>query len=208
MKNRRIIKYAAFFSALLSVSSFAQVSYKTESKSNWSYICDADWEGGANHTKDSHTPLFFKPVTKIKLHHISMLPDAITDLIKVRAELVEKNFNTKRDAIKATYEKTYLKIVDIGKFRIEEKSYSLRKSDQDPNNFLIYSQCESFFDDGKLESISCHDSSRLFGYNANNNRFTYSEIGSWHSNSKKNFNDQYYGDSSFFSFGSCQKTYD
>lgn len=208
MKNIRSIKYIAIFASLLSVSSFAQVPYKTESKSNWSYICDSDWEGGVNHTKDSHIPVSFKPVTKLKIHHISLLPDEITGLMKDSSELSVKEYSTKRDAIKALYEKKFLKISDVGKFRIEQNSYSLRETSNDPAFFWSYAKCSSTFDEGKLYSISCQNDSEMFSYNAENNRFVYSRIGTWHSNPKKKMSEGYYGDSSAFSYGTCQRTFD
>ena len=103
------------------------------------------------------------------------------------------NFVNKNEAIRNDFAQQRFKIiVNLKDFRYEENSYYIRDSSSDPDNFLFYSGCKVNY--GKS--------------NTSDNRFTAAYLGTWNGNSAEHIKDNYFGDSSVFEFGTCQKTYD
>lgn len=205
MSKRNLIKYPIVSIFLFSVSAFAQKTYETKSLSNWNYVCDVNWTGGVNHNATSHTVHQFSDRGKITLHHVSKFPIKALRNYPFTPLGDAKSSN---DELRIEFERRFLKFEKIF-FYQETGSYFMRLSSLSPDNFLSYRRCEaSFLDDKSLSTIECKMNDSLFSFSVENNRFVYSQLGSWHTNSKKNVSENEYGSSSYFSYGSCDKSYD
>lgn len=187
--------------------------YESNSVFKDDYRCVATEVGGYNHTAEGHEPSRFWPDDEFFLVHISNVPEQvlIRMLSKPAKELLEsiteQGSDKRKTLARSQFEKQIMKQKVWDDMTVEEGSYFIREPSSDPkkpSTYFIGNNCESW----KTASealISCYvsDNGKTFQFDPVTGRFTYSYAGSWH----EEVSDGYYGDSSSFAFGTCQKYY-
>ena len=91
-------------------------------------------------------------------------------------------------------------------FVSEESSYFIRESFQNPEDIVIYmsNSCEAWKgENSSLVTCYKNDGTKAFEFDPVLGRFAYSYLGSWHINKMEDYN----GDSSIFTFGTCEEYY-
>lgn len=200
-----------FFAFLMnSLSSFAG-EYRTKSSFKADYRCISEIAGGFIHAKSGHELATFKPDEEFYLIHISNIPTKAIFQLKKRGYISSPKED--EDSIREAFEQHNLVRNNLLRLMVSEKSaYFIRTSGENPSNEMIYilNSCSASaltVKDGSMDSgsISCYegDSRKTFNFNSNSGRFTYSYAGTWDSGQK----DNYYGDSSYFIYGTCKEYY-
>lgn len=177
--------------------------YKTKSVFSADYKCISETKGGFNHSASGHDLTRFQSEEEFFLTHISNIPDeAIVGLNQVL-----KSNTDDVNVMRAIFESFIMKQeITTGNRVVEESSYFIREPEIDPKKISTYylNGC-TVYKSPKWEQINCYqdDDSKSFVLDLETMRFTYSYAGTWH---KKREND-YYGDSSVFVFGTCKEYY-
>jgi hypothetical protein len=186
-----------------------------------SYRCTTQETGGFNHTKEGHKLGRFR-ANDFRIVPFSNLPDEAVYDVLVGEAVGKDNFGlgyplpsdvaVLKEAYTARMERISGKRGHIES--ISGLSF-LRSTKDDPNDGNSYTMCnqiifwktefdksdKSLFD---IDRISCDRGDTQFRFE--NGRFTQSNFGSWHSDPRSM--PDYYGDSSSFSFGTCELYYD
>ena len=187
--------------------------YQSKSVCKHDYKCVAEEKGGYNHNATGHNLTRYKPDEEFFLVHISNIPEKA--ILRMLASTTEKAINQQKqlsnqelEILKRNeLEKQYLQLQVFGTMTTEKGSYFIREPRDDPNDgtsYMLGNGCGTWKTD-KAASINCYqnDIARTFQFNVMTGRFTYSYAGSWH----EKVIDDYYGDSSSFSFGTCEIYY-
>lgn len=198
--RQAIFPFFALF--LLSLSSNVFSEYKTKSVFSDDYKCVSHEKGGFNHTKDGHVLTRFHGKEEFFITHITNIPDeAMRDAVsyyKIFDHLSGKDLDTVREH----YEMRFFPEPYDSRFPLEKGSYSISTPEDNPRKAVSYSnKCMAYKSD-KGGSISCEYYFKDFMLDLTTMRFTYVVSGSWHS---PDLNNNYYGDSSVFAFGTCKK---
>ena len=186
-----------------------------------SYRCTTQEAGGFNHTKEGHELVRFRQ-NDFRIVPFSKLPDeAVYEVLSGQA-VNNDNFGLgyPLPSDVAVLKEAYMARVDRvsgkkGFVEVISGQSFLRSTKDNPNDGNSYTKCDqvifwrteldnadkSTFD---IDRITCDKRDTLFRFE--NGRFSTSSIGSWHSDQRSM--PDYYGDSSSFSFGTCELYYD
>lgn len=177
---------------------------------NVDYRCIASQTIGFNHTSNNHTPSEYKKDQEFFLTHISSTPiKAIQSFLNIgNPNELSKDESVLRAQFQA---KILIHLADKQRSSTSDAVYFIRESSEDPNDPLKYftdSVCERSVlhkPKNKEPIINCHQESdyQLFEFSLATGKFTYSYLGTWHRSSTND----YFGDSSYFSFGECKEYY-
>ncbi|WP_157035519.1 hypothetical protein [Marinobacter psychrophilus] len=191
----------------LTTSMLAQAEgYTTKSIFSADYKCTAQETGGFNHAETGHKLVLFKPDEEFFLIHISNIPQKA--VFEMKSKEIVALLGNDEDRVREEVERSYMKQEIYSEDFVSEKSsYFIRESDDNPekvSTYLSNHSCSA----AKFKKdfdINCYegDGGKTFQFNSKTGRFAYSYAGSWHSESENN----YYGDSSIFVFGSCKEYY-
>jgi len=184
---------------LVAFSNYAFSEYVSKSKFNKSYKCISTEKGGYNHTKNGHELTKFTGDVEFNLTHISHL----------RSEAILKypSYSSISDPSEARtkFEEDKLEISSVGEIILEEYSYFMRMSAQNPNDWIhLMADCYATkTDDSSFLNCTAGGRGGEAKVNLNSMIFTYANMGSWHVKNEAG----YYGDSSVFAFGTCKEYY-
>lgn len=188
-------------------------NYQSNSVFDHDYKCVAEEKGGFNHNSTGHDLSKFIVDEEFFLVHISNIPEkVISDMLKENTanEINQKKALSIQEVEilrRNELEKEFLNKQVFSTLTIEKGSYFFREPSEDPNDAITYLRGEhcTAVKNNNYASINCHigDYSKTFQFNLSTGRFTYSYAGTWNDEVE----DGYYGDSSFFAFGTCKQYY-
>jgi hypothetical protein len=157
---------------LVAFSNYAFSEYVSKSKFNKSYKCTSTEQGGYNHTKNGHELTKFTGDVEFNLTHISH--------IRSEAILKDPSYSSISDPSEARtkFEEDKIEISNIGETLVEEHSYFMRMSDQNPNDWWwhLMSDCSATKGDD-YSYISCTGAGKTT-VNLISMKFTYAYMGS------------------------------
>ncbi len=179
----------------------ANAEYRTKSVFDTDYKCAAAEEGGYNHTASGHKIGRYRPDTVFFLTHISNIRKET--VLNIVGDAVAEHFNNDIAAMRAYVEDRYLEQEKFTDSLVAETgSFFIRKSSEDPAHQWMLGECKAYLSDGE-GTVTCIESDEIFTLNMKTGRFSFAYLGSWHRENEAD----YYGDSSVFAFGKCEKYY-
>jgi hypothetical protein len=179
-----------------------------------SYKCSADEQGGYNHSRDGAELTRFKEPIELFLTHVRDIP------IEAIRGYDNQLKNEDEESARLLFESALVTTSEQFGVVQEANSYFIREPNENPReSFQLRAKgCSTLYwndthTKSVYRSIMCYGSARdgananhtnkLFELNLETGKFSYAYLGSWHG---KVEND-YYGDSSIFAFGTCKPYY-
>ena len=204
LPNRtKILRLYRYLFIILTIATPAHAEkYTTKSIFHEDYKCSADTQGGFNHRAYGHKLVNHRPDNEFYLMHISNIPE------NAIFEMAPKDI-INEDSARIWVENRHLKQKLLGgDLNVERSAYFIREPDYNPKDAVTYvgSGCKAWKDGIGRSLITCFENSgdKSFQFQPNTGRFVYAYLGSWHFESSI---ENYYGDSSSFTFGRCEKYY-